>query len=348
MRRWSHGSTARWSRVQVDVKTTHEDGSARMAVLSVQRPDLAAGAVAEVALLAHPEGGTAAGAGPAIDLGDALRGRSFTVDIAVAGRADVQVDVLAALRDALAGGTASVWQRGELATNARVEVPLEGSQRLVFDVTAYRSGGLSVDAQFNNDRATEASGGRIAYEAVVRMDGREIARAAVDQGQYQNWHRKFSSNGTDGGQGLGDPDGGGGWLNIRHDVAKLAAIGVVADYDLSLRPPEGLLGGYGAAVADPGWGDPLASNGVTRYMPVTGGRPDIGFTTQANTAWLLTGDARAAAYAMGQAEAAGAVPWHFWDAGNGTWLSTDNYPRLWTDPRGGAGRPAGPASTGLT
>jgi Ca2+-binding RTX toxin-like protein len=87
---------------------------------------------------------------------------------------------------------------------------------------------------------------------------------------------------------------------------------------------------------------------VTTYMPMTGGRQDIGITTAANTAWLISQDPRAAAYALGQAEASGAVPWNFWDAANGTWLNTDNYPRLWTDGRGGTGTPGDPNSTGLT
>ncbi|MCS6920786.1 MAG: hypothetical protein NZM07_02510 [Elioraea sp.] len=41
------------------------------------------------------------------------------------------------------------------------------------------------------------------------------------------------------------------------------------------------------------------------------------------------------------------MPWHFWDEANGTWLSVEHYPRLWTDGRGGVGRPGDRASGGL-
>jgi Ca2+-binding RTX toxin-like protein len=328
--------------VQLDVKTTWPDGSIKMAVVSLERPALAAGASVEVVLAAA----TTAVPTPAIDLVHALEGHAFTVEITPAGGTPVQIDVLAALQSAIAAGTASVWQSGALATEARVEVLLAGSQRLLFDVTAYKGGGFSVDVQFNNDRAMEAAGGRVSYGVTVNLDGQEVAREQVDQGQYQNWHRGFSSNGVDGGQGLGEPDAG--WLNIRHDVARLSQLGAIADYDLTIAVPEAKLAGYATAMSAEGWGDPLATNGVTQYMPMTGGRADIGYTTQANTVWLLTQDARAAGYALGQAETAGAVPWNFWNDAADTWLNTDAYPRLWTDARGGTGTAGLSTSRGLT
>ncbi|WP_408901981.1 hypothetical protein, partial [Teichococcus wenyumeiae] len=134
--------------VQLDVKTTYADGSAKMAVLSLERPDLAAGTSVDVVL------SEAAGAarGAPVDLAAALSAHSMTVDMTGSG-AHANIDVLSALQQALKDGTASFWQQGELATQARVEVPLEGSQRLVFDVTAFKGGGLEVEAQFNNDGA---------------------------------------------------------------------------------------------------------------------------------------------------------------------------------------------------
>ncbi len=327
--------------VQMDVKSTYPDGSVKVAVVSIERPDLAAGSAVDVVL----SRGTPAGA-PAIDLAKALASHDFTVDIVTSG-GTTHVDVVQALTDALAAGTASVWQQGALATQARVEVALQGSQRLVFDVTAFKGGGFEVEAQFNNDRAMEAVGGRVAYTAVVTMDGREVAREAVDQAQYQNWHETFSSNGRDGGQGLGDPKAG--WLNIQQDAVHLEATGAISAYNFDQGVAASKLDAWYAATTRAGWEDPLAANGVTQYMPTTGGREDIGITTAANTGWLLTQDARAAAYAMGQAEAASGIPWNFWDAANDTWLSTDNYPRMWTTyDSAGTGTPGKAASTALS
>ncbi|MDB5378381.1 MAG: hypothetical protein JWR00_2827, partial [Rubritepida sp.] len=211
--------------VQFDVKTRYADGSVKMAVVSMERPDIAAGGHLDLTLATAAPGQAAA-----INLNQALAGHSFDVDLSIQGGGHVAVDVLAALQKALTDGSASVWQQGDLATQARVEIPLEGSLRLVFDVTAFKGGGFSVDAQFNNDQAMGTAGGREDYNVKVTMDGKPVFHDSVDQGQYQNWHESFSSDATDGGQGTGSPDAG--WLNIRQDVAHLQAAGAVAGYDL--------------------------------------------------------------------------------------------------------------------
>ena len=327
--------------VQVDVKTTYADGSAKMAILTMARPTLAAGASAEVVLTATP-----GPSGASLDFAAGLTQHNFSVALTGTDGQIARFDVIAALKAAMASGEASFWQVGPMAVQARVEIPLDGSQRMIFDVTLFKGGGLNVEAQFNNDGAMGAVGGRVAHTVAVTMDGVQVAQASLNQGQYQNWHQSFSSNGRDGGQGLGGPAEG--WLNIRQDIAHLQATGAVANYDLSRGVDSALLDAWGTAAAAPGWDEPLGTRGVTQYMPGTGGRADIGFTTEANTGWLMTQDARAASYAMGQAEAASAAPWHLWDAQNGTWLGTAAYPNLWTDGRGGTGTPGNANSGGLT
>jgi len=328
------------SPVQVDIKTTYADGSAKMAVLTMARPDLAPGAVAQIQLSTTPAADAAK-----LDFAGGLAQHQFKVAF-TSGGATSEVDVLKAMSDALAKGTASFWQEGPLATQARVEVQLPGSQRLLFDVTVFKGGGIEVEAQFNNDGAMEAVGGRATYQVAVTMDGRLALETTVSQAQYQNWHEGFSSDPRNGGQGLGAPSQG--WLNIGHDVAYLQKAGAVAGYNLEIGVDEALLAGWGNTAAAPGWDAPLAIRDVTQYMPGTGGRGDIGITTVANTGWLMSQDARAAAFALGQAEAASSVPWHFWDTKSGTWLGTDAYPDLWTDGRGGTGTPGVSTSGGLT
>lgn len=328
--------------VQLDVKTTHPDGSVKMAVLSFERPPLSAGTAVAVSL----EKAAAAPAAAPVDLAAVSTKHSLTVELTPAGQGKISIDVMDALRDALAKGSASPWQAGPLATQARVEVDLPGSLRLKFDVTAFKDGQISVDATFANDEAMLAVGGRVSYDVVARLNGREVVRESVNHGQYQSWTREFETSEANGGQGLGTASRG--WLNIKHDVAYLQGTGAVAAYDLSLPVSQSILQGYANAISAPGWGTPLAANGVLQSMGNAGGRPDLGFTTEHNVIWLLTGDARAAAYALGQAEASGSAPWNHWDSANGTWLNTDNYPRLWTDGRGGTGRPGDPTSGGLT
>ncbi|NJN05560.1 MAG: hypothetical protein HC814_03025, partial [Rhodobacteraceae bacterium] len=184
------------------------------------------------------------------------------------GSAPITVDVLAALRKGLADGSASVWQSGPLASQARVEVDVPGSMRLKFDVTAFKDGQISVDATFANDEAMEVSGGRVAYQVVARLDGATVISETVSQGQYQTWHREVSSGGANGTTGLGDAQAG--WLNIRSDVEYLKATGAVAQYDLSIKVDAGILNGYGTAIQAATWDDPLAANGVMQAMGTAG------------------------------------------------------------------------------
>lgn len=328
--------------VQVDVKTTHPDGSAKMAVLAFERPVLSSGASVAVTLEKAPSAPAVA----PVDLAAVSAKHSLVVELTPAGQGKISIDVMDALRDALADGSGSFWQRGPLATQGRVEVDLPGSLRLKFDVTAFKDGQISVDAAFANDESMLSVGGRVSYDVVARLNGREVVRESINHGQYQTWTREFETSEANGGQGLGGAARG--WLNIRHDVEYLKGAGAVPAYDLSMPVWQGILDGYGKMIATPGWGAPLAANSVVQYMEAAGGRPDLGFTTEYNVVWLLTGDMRAATVALGQAEASGAVPWNHWDTTNKTWLNIDNYPRLWTDNRGGTGRPGDPTSGGLT
>ncbi|MFN0186090.1 MAG: hypothetical protein ACKVQR_19925, partial [Aquabacterium sp.] len=329
--------------LQMDVKSRWEDGSVKFAVLSVERPELTAGGAAGVVLSKV----AAAAAGPAVDLAAVSTAHSLVVDLTPTGasslgQSKITVDVLDALRKGLADGSASFWQKGELASQARVEIDLPGSMRLKFDVTAYKDGQLSVDAVFANDEAMTASGGRVDYAVLARLDGAEVIRETVSQGQYQSWHREVATSAVHGTAGLGDAAHG--WLNIRQDVGYLEKAAAVPDYDQSIAISQNLLNKYAEAITRADWDDPLAAHDVTQYMPLTGGRPDIGITTSSNAAWLISGDIRVVEYALGQAETAGAVPWNMWDNAHDTWLNTAHYKNLWTETQvpgtvGDAGSP---------
>ncbi|MDW8442871.1 MAG: hypothetical protein RML45_00020 [Acetobacteraceae bacterium] len=83
-------------------------------------------------------------------------------------------------------------------------------------------------------------------------------------------------------------------------------------------------------------------------MGTSGGRPDIGLSTANVVNWLLGAEPYAAEFALGQARAASAIPWHFYDMPRGIPITTENYPALrpwaWVTP----GRPGDPTSHGLT
>ncbi|WP_144299633.1 RIFT barrel domain-containing protein [Elioraea rosea] len=329
--------------VQADVTTRHPDGSARFAVVSLSCPALRSGERLGV-VLARGRASEAA----ALDVTAAAAGRSAVVEITPAdGGAPWRADLLLRMQDAVVQRLPkAAWQAGHLAVQARVRLPVPAeavggaaSARLVADLALRADGTLWCAVWLRNDIAMRAQGGTARYTLRLLLDGREVLDSGeIRQFQYQGFGRTRSV--APGGAASTPPF-------VRHDVHYLAEIGAVPHYDVAVGVADTLLGRLAAATASREWAVPLAPRGIAQYMPATGGRGDIGPTTMWQAAWLVSMDRRAAAYVLGQAEAAGAVPWHFWDDANDTWLSTEHYPALWTDPRGGTGRVGNRASGGL-
>ncbi|WP_338663913.1 hypothetical protein VQH23_01855 [Pararoseomonas sp. SCSIO 73927] len=315
---------------QIDVKTRHPDGSARWAVIALSCPALPRGGRQGVVLSAGEA------PGPALDVPAALSGRQALVTLRGSGEAEWRMDLLAAFRAAL--GEAP-WQAGPLAVATRVSAAVPpasaggvASLRLVADVALRADGSLWVEAWFRNDVAMRPNGGEAAYAVQLLLDGRTALETTIPkQAQYTGWGRLLGSVRS------GTPP------LVRHDAAYLADAAAVARYDLATGVEEALLARLGAAMAAPAWAAPLSARGITQDMGQTGGRADIGPATMPQAVWLITGDPRAAAYCQGQAEAAGSIPWHYWDPSGGTggstggggWIDTRRWPRLWSDGRGG-------------
>lgn len=297
--------------VQADVKVRHADGSARFALLALAAPALAPGALAGVVLARAP-------ARPArrLDIAAALARHGAVLHLA-----GQRIDLLAPLRR-----PESLWQSGPLAVQARLTQPLTiggiASLRVVADVTLLADGGMDVDLWLRNDGAMRPGGGEVGYEARLELDGRDALRASIPRHhQYTGWGRLLR-----GGPPAPFP---------RHDAAYLADTGATPRYDLSTGVEDALLARMAARLTEPDWAQALGPRFVAQRMGSPGGRADIGPMTMPQAVWLQTGDPRAAAFAIGQAEAAGSIPWHFWDSAADRWMDTRRWPGLWTDGRGG-------------
>lgn len=309
---------------QLDVKTSNPDGSARMAVVTV-----VAGAPASLMLTRVPNGSSP----PAIDLGKVAAGLNLTVEMVIhgfSGDTTRQFQIGPLLSEALRQGRVSYWLRGPLVTEARVEVPVMSSLRLTSDVRAYADGSVMADLQFNNDIAMRNVGGKLNYDVTIRASDRTVLRQAkIEHFQYQTWHHQVWTK--------GEPE-----VNVVHDTPAMARAGAIHNYDVSTGVRRQILDTQLKAMSGPGYGI-LGNAGVAMSMGMTGGRPDIGPVTQPNTVWLMTQHHDAARFALAQADAAGSVPWHFYDSDAGTYVSVTKYPKLWNDSRGNV-----PGISGLT
>jgi hypothetical protein len=292
------------------------DGSIKLAAITMQA-DVPSGSIEQVRMAK----GAVAGDGGAVDVAAAQPALSVTLDFssrAYAGRR--VVDLGAALER-----HADYWFRGPLASQARVDVPVPGGPlHMTADVTVYRDGTVTADVQFNNDltsivQKVAPALPPLVYTATITLDGRRVSGRMV-QWQYQDWHYIVASNGR-------------AVVNVQHDPAYLEHAHAILPYDLMTGVSEETLNNAVKIANQPGFGMPLSANGVDHGMPDTGGRPDIGYTTLWNTAWLMTGDWRAAAVALAQGDAGGAVPWNI-KLSDGHWLTPAAALEVWTDARG--------------
>ncbi len=307
--------------VQCDIQARHPDGSVRLALLALAAPALGDGSRVGLRLLPQ-----AAPPPPQAEAAALLARRQARLEIG-----GWQVDLLAGLPSAIA---ARPWQAGPLALQARqaFAVPAAAaggvaSLRVIADVALRVDGTLWVDLWFRNDIAMQPLGGEAQYTARLSLDGRMALDASIGrQHQYTAWGRLVGA-GPEGAAHLPP--------RVLHDAAWLADAAAVPRYGVATGVEEALLARLGAATRAPAWQEPLGPRGITQDMRQGGGRPDIGPATQSQAAWLISGDRRAADHAVGQAEAAGSIPWHFWDGAAQGWLDPRRWPRLWTDARGG-------------
>jgi hypothetical protein len=207
------------------------------------------------------------------------------------------------------------------------------SMRCVADVAVRADGSVWVDLWLRNDIAMQDGGGDAAYAMRLAMDGQTALSAAVPRHwQYGGWGRLVGAM-PDGARAPAPP-------RVIHDARYLGAVGAVMPHDLSVGVGERVFDDMERLVSRSNWDAPLDPRGLQTSMGAPGARPDLGQTTSWIAAWVTTGDARAERFSVGQAEASGGIPWHFWDVaggadGKGGWLDVKRWPRFWWDPRGG-------------
>jgi Putative peptidoglycan binding domain len=314
---------------QIDVKNRYPDGSVRFGIISLIAPELRAN-TANQAVIAP-----ASKAGGAVSLAD-LSGYSFVVTFKIGAKTHT-FDIPALFARELGAGRVSYWRQGPVVTEGRIDVPVESSLRLVVDLAKYSDGTYITDVAVRNDHAMTAQGGTLIYDVSMNQNGREVLTyTALNHYQYGAWRKVFSTTSE-------RP------VNVQIDTRYTRETNAIPYYDVEMGLDAGVIDLMKKEIAkDPEWGKPFNNAGIQRSMGNVGGRPDIGPHTKWGASWLVSQHPVAAQFALDQANAAAGVPWHMWDVANKTWLNLENYPKLWTDPRGGKGTPGDPNSGSLT
>ncbi|MCE3604576.1 hypothetical protein LXA47_13285 [Massilia sp. P8910] len=300
--------------LQVNIKARHPDGSVRHAIISTVVPQMLAGQSAALALNAAAAPPPIVATGPGSLLAS---GFDSTVKLNIAGQM-----YTASAAQLLQGTNYQTWLSGPLVNEWQVAAPLTSAAGVNhphlsarFAIRSYSgvNGKVRVDVTIENNWAYEPDPKNVSYDAEVLINGKSIYNiAALNHYHHARWRKVFWP-------GL-EPA-----VHIKHDIAYLIASKAVPNYDRSLTIAPSALTAMKTAwdAAKPG---PMGMAMVDKYMPATGGRPDIGLNHAWGAMYLLSMDERAKEVTVGLSDLSGSWPMHYRDRNTGQPVSITDYP----------------------
>ncbi|WP_431478374.1 hypothetical protein [Massilia eburnea] len=303
--------------LQADVKATHADGSMRHAVLTAVLPQLASGETADVALATVPIQAPSGGTGPGTLLAS---GFQAAVRLNVGG-----VIYSADAAQLLASKPYKIWLAGPLVDEWQVTGPVlaNGAAHphlaVRFAIRSYRlpgsgsPGPTRVDVTVENNWAYEPDPKNVTYDAEVVVNNQVVyTKAALNHFHHARWRKVLWSG--------AEPK-----VHVKHDIAYLLGTRALPNYDRTVVPSQ-----TGLARMKTDWeaadSGPMAMPLVNKYMPSTGGRPDIGLQHAWAATYLLSMDARARQVTVGLGDLAGSWPVHYRDKNTDQVVSIIEYP----------------------
>jgi len=318
---------------QLDAKRHYQDGSLKHGVVSLLAPKVEAAAALEF-LAAEPTEDKPAGVEEAAQkllAGDFEAAVSFKLPD---GGGKV---VSASARKMLqaAGAKAAAWLKGPVA----IEWLLSGAPEdeagqadpdlnVQFQVRCYpQTGGIRVSAVVEKCSDAGSDGG-LTYDVTISK-GKARPEVVFEQKNVQQpdltrfrkvfWLGKVPAE-----------------VVIRHDARRMAAAGVIPQYDFSLNIPPQMIDQQWKHWQDPRVKKGLFDNGIiVAYFGTTGGRPDIGPLPGWAAYYVYTMDPRQKEIMMSTDELAAGVPIHGREKATGRVISYETRPKLWfADERG--------------
>ncbi len=299
---------------QVDVQSTYADGSARFAAVTVPLLGVAPG-VSTLVVLSPATTPTMSAPSSA---GFALKGaQTATLTITPAGAAPIAVD----LTTLLAAPTSDVHLSGGFVVETRARVALFRGVDLVIDRRVYADGSWVNDVTLSNVKYDAPGWGNVVYAATLvdETGATQFSFPTVNHFAGQSWHFPWRN---------APPPA----VHVQFDMPAWVKIGASPSYGFARGIAKGNIPtalGVGSTYG------PLGSQGVTLYMPTTGGRPDIGIQPAWVATWALSQDSMAHRAMLQQAEAA--PPWECWSGTDGEWANVLAHPTLQLNPGNSSG-----------
>lgn len=304
---------------QIDVKALHDDGSVRHAAVTISTPGVEAGDDIQGALIKEAPGVNQDFNATALISKNFEMSASLRFYYADETTSDFIVDVRKLALSSLEEGAVDIWLDGPLVKEFRIEKSAAPHLLLRFDIRVYRDGDIKTDVIASNEKTFSPGQRESVYDVTIgTKDGSVFSEKKVGHYRASTWRRSFWT----GSQPL---------LFVVNDIETFIDARALAPLDVSL----------GVAADSTARDDRLLSNLpllspalIKQNMRAPGGRADIGIYTQWAATYLVAQTEAAARVMFANADAAGAVPWHFIDESTGAPVRIDQRRKFWADPRG--------------
>jgi len=184
----------------------------------------------------------------------------------------------------------------------------------ILGVRQYSGAAPRFEVLLENTFALPAGIRNLQYDVAVVANGKRLFEAKdVDHHVFARWHRYLWEPKT------------AGEATILHDRTRLLGSRALPSYDASLRIQESAIADAVEQYRRSDKG-PLGSAMITRYMPMTGGRSDIGPLPGWAALHVLSQDPRLRPVVLGNGDASGSVPVHYRDRANGRAMNVADFP----------------------
>lgn len=302
--------------IQVDVKAKNPDGSLRHAVVTGIIPRLGAHGQDDLSLKAAPP----AAAARAVSIADLPKNLDATVTLKLPGRT-----LSASLAQAISSSKPFVWLNGPLVSEWFFSIPFQDGKGVRdrqltarFGVRSYGAGRpLRIEVVVENGWTFVPHPSDVGYDAEITLRGQTVySQKDMVHYSHARWRKVFWWD--------DEPE-----IYVKPDLKYLKKTRIISNYDPALRIPDRVVASLYAKyqAADNG---PMGASIVTKYMPMTGGRMDIGPLPAYTVVWLLTMDPRAYDIVRSVGDTSGSWPIHYRNEKTGRPVTVAEYPFIST------------------
>ncbi|HEX4159683.1 MAG TPA: hypothetical protein VHY79_14545 [Rhizomicrobium sp.] len=304
--------------LQVDRKATHPDGSLRHAVVTLLIPHLGSGQEMPVTLRRSER---AIATDVAVSTSSLPSDFDAVVDLNLGGH-----HLVATARALLAQGRPETWLSGPLVTEWWVSGPFTDGRGVAdphlyarFGIRCYGKGQpLRLDIAVENDWTFVPHPRTEVYDAEIRIGGKIVfTKTGMIQPAQTRWRKGFWWS---------EPVS----VYVKQNLDYLKKARVIPNYDPDLHVSEKALANtYKRFEASDR--DPMGAGTIMKYMPTTGGRPDIAPLPQWQAMYLLSMDPRAYQMTLQEADLGAGFPSHYRNKKTGSPTVPEDDPNISTD-----------------